>query len=190
MARSFGVDVSRMQGAVSRLNHFIQVARKADAMIIWTKGIIATDRSMPNYRLQWGEGKNIKVVRYDTEGIEFYSEITPPLSNEYVITKWDYDAFENTDLDLLLRCNSIRTLLLTGFATNVCVESTARHGFTKGYYVVLISDCTDAYTQHEYDATVFNIKTYFGKVSSSEKIIKVWESNVTKYLGVIENDQK
>jgi nicotinamidase-related amidase len=180
MAKDLGIDVSRMQNAVPRLNRFIHAARRVGIMIVWTKGIIVTDRSMPNYRLQWGEGSNIKVVRCGTDGVEFYSGMTQPLSTEYVITKWNYDAFENTDLDLLLRSNGIKTLLLTGFGTNVCVESTARHGFTRGYYIVLVSDCTDTITQQEYEATIFNIKNYFGIVASSEEIMKAWGLDVSQ----------
>ena len=69
----------------------------------------------------------------------------------------------------------IKTLLLTGFITNVCVETCARHAYIKGYYVVVVSDCTDAATEREYESTLFNIKTYFGKVVSSEEIKRTLE---------------
>ena len=67
-------------------------------------------------------------------------------------------------------------MLLTGFVANVCVETVARHGYIKGYYIVLVSDCTDASTQHEHESAVFNIKNYFGKVATSFEITKIWES--------------
>jgi hypothetical protein len=37
-----------------------------------------------------------------------------------------------------LRGLGIRTCVYAGFASNVCVESTARHGFVQGYYSVLL----------------------------------------------------
>ena len=46
----------------------------------------------------------------------------------------------------------------------------------KGYYIVLVSDCTESYTQQEYESTVFNIKNYFGKVVTSSELIKTWEA--------------
>ena len=67
-------------------------------------------------------------------------------------------------------------MLFTGFATNVCVETTARDGYIKGYYVVLVSDCTEAYTRQEYESAVFNIKTYFGKVATTNDVIRIWKS--------------
>lgn len=180
MAKDLEIDISRMQNTVPRLNLFIETARKLGIMIVWTKGIIDPGKSMHNLRILWGEESDIKVCKCGTDGVEFYSEITQPLPREHVIKKWGYDAFENTDLDLVLRCNGIKTLLLTGFGTNVCVESTARHGFTKGYYIVLVSDCTDTITKNEYKATLFNIKNYFGKVASSEEVIKAWRLNINQ----------
>ena len=113
----------------------------------------------------------IQLVNEQEDGSDWYSEVVKPKEDEYVITKYHYDAFEDTDLDLLLKGQGIRTLLFTGFTTNVCVESTARHGYIKGYYVVVASDCTETVTQNEYDASIVNINTYFGKTATSDEIM-------------------
>ncbi len=97
-----------------------------------------------------------------------------PRFDEPLITKWQYDAFEDTDLQLLLQSRGIKTLLMTGFTTNVCVETTARHGYIKGYYIVLVSDCTGAPTHAEYESGVFNIRTYFGQAVTSDELRSSW----------------
>jgi len=97
--------------------------------------------------------------------------VTRPLENEPVITKYHYDSFGDTDLDLLLRGRGIKTILFTGFLTNVCVETAVRHAYVKGYYNIVVTDCTDTGTQSEYDAGIYNIGTYFGKAASSEDIM-------------------
>ena len=99
----------------------------------------------------------------------------PPMDGEPVITKWNYDAFEDTDLHLFLRSKGIETLLMSGFASNICVETTARHGYIKGYYIVVVSDCTDAFTSDAYEATMSNIRSHFGKVATSEEIMSLWK---------------
>lgn len=178
-ARLMGWDVSRIQNAVPPLNLFIQKARQAGLMIIWTRSIVAADKARANSKarslVKDADARNIAFVREGSAGADWYSEITKPLSDEYIITKWHYDAFADTNLHLLLDSRGIRTLLLTGFVANVCVETAARHGYIKGYYIVLVSDCTDAPTQHEYESTVFNIKNYFGKVATSTEIVKIWK---------------
>jgi ureidoacrylate peracid hydrolase len=63
---------------------------------------------------------------------------------------------------------------MTGVATNVCVETTARQAFLRDYYVVFTSDCTAAFSQAQHDATLFNIDQFFGEVAASEDIMACW----------------
>ncbi len=175
-ARILGKDVSRIQGAVKRLNAFIQQARQVGLPVIWVREITANDKLRPNQKARHGERDGIVLAREGGDGINWYSEVIQPLPTERIVTKWHYDAFEDTDLDLLLSSKGITTLLFTGFVANVCVETSARHGYMKGYYIVLVSDCTESYTQQEYESTVFNIKNYFGKVVTSSELIKTWEA--------------
>ena len=53
-----------------------------------------------------------------------------PQAGDIVLPKPRYSGFFNTPLDSLLRCRGIRHLVFTGIATNVCVESTLRDGFS------------------------------------------------------------
>jgi nicotinamidase-related amidase len=176
-AGKLGLDLSRIQAAVPRLNKFVEECRKAGVMVVWIKEIYADKKMMPNVKAVWGIGGSTDnwIIKEGGPGIEWYKELTKPKSDEQIITKWNYDGFENTELDLLLRSNDIKTLLMTGFATNVCMETTARHGFVKGYYIVAVSDCTDSPSKHEYDAALFNIKVYFGKVATSDEIATHWK---------------
>jgi nicotinamidase-related amidase len=174
MAQRFGFDMKEIKEAVPRLNAFIETCRKADVPVIWVREIFADDKMHANQKALWGSGDEIWLIREDGKGIDWYEGMTNPKPGERVITKWQYDAFEDTDLHLLLQGRGIKTLLMTGFTTNVCVETTARHGYIKGYHIVLVSDCTSAPTQAEYDSGVFNIKTYFGKVATSEELAKSW----------------
>ena len=177
-ARLMGSDVTRIQAAIQPLNSFIKMAREAGLMIVWTRSLVDPDKARPSFKARGfmldAKVKDIEVVREGSDGAEWYSEVVKPLPDEYVITKYHYDAFEDTDLALLLGSQGIKTLLMTGFLANVCVETTARHGYIKGYYIVVVSDCTDTATEQEYDATLYNIKKFFGKVASSDEISKVW----------------
>jgi len=175
-----GKDISRMQGAVQRLNPFIQRARETGLKIVWTRSIAVPDKARPSYRardiVREAIAKGIAFVKEGSYGADWYSEIIKPLPDEYIITKCHYDAFEDTDLDLILSSGGIKTLLLTGFVANVCVETLARRGYIKGYYIVLVSDCTDSFTEREFRSTVYNIENYFGRVATSAEIMNIWES--------------
>ena len=171
-----GGDVSGIQAAVQRLNPFIQKAREIGMMVVWTRSVLAAGKIRPSHRFRRSSTGDIPIAREGSDGVNWYSGIVKPLPNEYIITKRHYDAFEDTELDLLLQSNGIKTLIFTGFTTNVCVETTARHGYIKGYWIILVSDCTDAPTQREYESAIFNIEKYFGKVATSSEIVETWET--------------
>ncbi len=75
-----------------------------------------------------------------------------PRPDEAIVTKHRYGAFEGTDLDLILRSRGIRSVIMTGVATNVCVETTARQAFLRDYYVVFTNDCSATFSQAQHDA--------------------------------------
>lgn len=53
-------------------------------------------------------------------------------------------GFQSTNLDFILRQNNIKNILLGGFLTNCCVESTMRSAYEKGYKVYTLQDCCAA----------------------------------------------
>ncbi len=57
-----------------------------------------------------------------------------------------FSAFVGTSLDIVLRTLGVRSLLVTGVATEVCVESTLRDGLSAEYAVSLVEDCAATYT--------------------------------------------
>ncbi len=177
--RLMGWDASRIQKAVVRLNDFIEKARERSLLIAWTQSFVDPARARPSYRARGfiteAKARGLDLVKEGLDGADWYEGVTKPLANEHVIKKYHYDAFADTDLDLVLRSKGIKTILLTGFIANVCVETTGRDGYIKGYYPILVTDCTEAATQEELDATIYNMKTFFGNVSSSQEILKMWK---------------
>ena len=97
-----------------------------------------------------------------------------PLPGEVIVNKHRYGAFEGTDLDLVLRSRGVRSVIMTGVATNVCVETTARQAFLRDYYVVFTSDCSATFSQAQHDAALYNIDQFFGEVATSEQIMACW----------------
>ena len=50
-------------------------------------------------------------------------------------------GFASTNLDFLLRQNGITNVVLAGFLTNCCVESSMRSAYERGYHVYTVKDC-------------------------------------------------
>ena len=59
------------------------------------------------------------------------------------------DTFATTNLDFVLRSRDSTTVVLGGFLTNCCVESTMRTAYERGYDVITLTDCTAATSADE-----------------------------------------
>ncbi len=67
-------------------------------------------------------------------GAEVVEELKPQ-PQDYVVRKRRYSAFYGTDLDLYLRENEVKVLVLTGLVTNICVMGTAADAASRGYKI-------------------------------------------------------
>lgn len=76
-------------------------------------------------------------------GAAIIPELTPR-AEEPIVTHARVSAFQGTELDLVLRARGITTVLVTGVATNVTVEGTARDAVGIGYRTVLVADACAA----------------------------------------------
>ena len=101
-----------------------------------------------------------------------------PQPQDIVIVKTRYSGFLGTTLDSQLRMRGIQYLFFTGIATNVCVESTLRHGYFLDYWPLLITDATmQAGPLALQEATLFNVENYFGWTLESKEFLAAVNSS-------------
>jgi nicotinamidase-related amidase len=86
------------------------------------------------------------------------------------------ERLRTTNLDLILRSTGISSLIMTGVASNNCVDCTARDGFMNDYYIVFVDDCTAATNAAIHAATLANIESLFGIVVQSEQVLREWRT--------------
>ena len=84
------------------------------------------------------------------------------------VVKRRYSGFFQSDLDLVLRDRGVSTLVLMGVLTNICVRATAHDAFFLGYDVVVPMDTVGSITSMEQHASLYDISTHFGWVTSSD----------------------
>ncbi|MFD8968942.1 cysteine hydrolase family protein [Streptomyces sp. NPDC059568] len=74
-----------------------------------------------------------------TEGRRVVPELAPA-ADETVVHKNSPDSFLDTDLDKVLKVLGITEVVVTGFATEICVDTMARQALSHGYDLVLVAD--------------------------------------------------
>lgn len=179
-----GFDVSEAQAMANRLPAILSAARSAGVLVVFVRNVYSTEH---NYylsdtwleqasRMREGSYTRRPVCQDGTWEGDFYGEVRPE-PGDPIVTKHRFNAFRNTDLDTILRAHGIRTIVMTGVATNVCVETTARDGFMRDFYVVFTDDGTAAYAEEDHQATLRNIDRFFGQVVQLADLQAIWMTN-------------
>ncbi|MEU7902486.1 isochorismatase family cysteine hydrolase [Actinoplanes sp. NPDC049118] len=89
-----------------------------------------------------------------TWGAAIVEDLTPAEDDILIEGKRGLDTFASTNLDFILRGRGIDTVILAGFLTNCCVESTMRSAYENGYRVITLTDCTAATSNEEHDNAI------------------------------------
>merc|ERR1712063_31457 len=100
----------------------------------------ARDAKRPIFHIRHDAGKGSP---YDIEApIGQIADCVAPQGNEPVITKKFPSSFEQTNLHELLQQQSIKNLIVVGFMSHMCINSTARAAFNLGYQVTVVANAT------------------------------------------------
>jgi ureidoacrylate peracid hydrolase len=150
-------------------------ARAAHVPVYWIAANYALDGLPAGMLAKFSErGPEAVCCAPGSWGAAFF-EVTP-LPGEPVVEKRCYSAFRGTDLDTRLRTAAIRTVVLAGVQTNICIESTLRDGCSLGFHVVVAADCVASHTPDLHDATLKNAQFVFGDVLSRREIAALWRA--------------
>lgn len=153
----------RAQKVVPRLRAFLKRARSNGLPVVYVCD--AHLPGDPELKL-WGE-HSMK----GSEGAKIVDELSPK-EGDLVFEKQCYDAFQNPTLDAELKRLGVDELIMTGVATNICVQNTAGDASFKGYQVTVVEDCTEAPSEEEHRQGLKYMKTMYGaKVVKSDEAL-------------------
>lgn len=169
-----GADVKAAQEKIPALVRLIAKARSARVPVIFVRAIYDPEFLSPPMR-ERNQRRAVEIPRCLTGswGAEFY--LVEPAPGEAVVIKHRYSAILNTGLDPLLKNLGVRSLLLTGVATDTCVESTGRDAYFIDYYVSIVSDCCGAASESDHAGALRRFDRDYGAVLTSDEVIGAWE---------------
>ena len=89
------------------------------------------------------------------------------------VEKGTYSGFYETALDQLLRRLNVGTVCITGLTTDICDTHTSAGAFFRGYNIVIIKDCVDAFTKEDHERALKNLESSYGaKLKDSKQVIE------------------
>ncbi|MCR6032833.1 isochorismatase family protein [Nocardioides sp. zg-579] len=94
-----------------------------------------------------------------------------PLPGEPVVDKGCVDPFVGTPLLQVLAAEGVGEVVLGGVATNLVVESAARHASDAGLQVTVVEDMCASFRPDFHEFSVANMLPLFGTVTSAEELL-------------------
>jgi len=90
---------------------------------------------------------------------------------DIIVTKRNWGAFHGTDLDVHLRRRGVTQVVLTGVATSIGVESTARAAYEHGYHVTLAIDAMTDLAAESHHHALTRIFPRLGETGTTAEIL-------------------
>ena len=107
-----------------------------------------------------------------TWGAAIVDALTPQPGDIVIEGKRGLDTFASTNLDFILRSKGIQTVVIGGFLTNCCVESTMRTAYERGYDVHTLTDCMAATSPEAHQAAVTFTFPMFSKPTTAAAFLE------------------
>ena len=179
---ALGNDVTPLQATIAPTKRVLEAARKKGMLVIHTREGHRPDLTdCPPTKLARGRGKTRigdagpmgRILVRGEIGHDIVPELVPA-PGEPVIDKPGKGAFYATDLELILHDRGIKTLIVCGVTTEVCVHTSVREANDRGYECVVLADCVGSYFPEFQKAALAMIKAQggiFGWVSDSRRAL-------------------
>lgn len=136
-----GAPIAQCQAVITPIAGLLAVTRAAAIPVIFTRFVYRADYAdggilVSELRPHLKERRSLVHGDWDAEIV---SELAPR-ADEFVVDKNRFSAFYSTNLETILRSLDIRTLIVCGVTTNMCVESTVRDAGQRDYRVYVVRD--------------------------------------------------
>jgi nicotinamidase-related amidase len=152
---------------------FVRALARTDATIISTPIILADDyRAMASPVGILNTMKEVGAFKEGSTGAENIPELGEFGDRVlYVGGKVGFNAFSNTTLGQVLNEHEIDNVLVCGMVTSLCIDSTGRAAYERGYDVTIVSDCTSARTDTEHQFFCENVFPLYGRAATSTELL-------------------
>ncbi|MBI4775565.1 MAG: cysteine hydrolase [Deltaproteobacteria bacterium] len=165
------------QGTISNAVKLAEGARNKGAMVVHAPFLFNEQ--------YFGDHKMVGIVkavadgnafREGTWGAEIIDELKPGKKDRVVTGKCTLCGFNNTDLEKTIKDARIKNVVIGGFLTNFCVESTARTAYDKGYSVTVIKNATAATSPEEQNYVEQKILPLLGQTLTVDEFLAQLEA--------------
>jgi ureidoacrylate peracid hydrolase len=178
MAPGQPAEIPAARDIVGNVNRISGVLRAGGGLVVYIQNTIdaAAKQAWSNwFDYMSGEGRAEAMDAAFAPGSYGHS-LWPELDvqpNDLKVKKNRFGAFVpgSSNLHSELQARNIDTLIVTGTATNVCCESTARDAMMMNYKVIFVADGTATHNDEEHNATLGIMLAMFADVMTTDEVV-------------------
>jgi ureidoacrylate peracid hydrolase len=126
---------------LDRINRLAAVCRTAGIPVIHTSHVLRPDGSNMGVLGEMLPPVKGGILNKGAESAALHKGLVVD-GRDILLEKPRFGAFHGTDLELILRSRDINTVIISGIATGVCCETTAREANVRDFHVFFLSDGT------------------------------------------------
>ena len=126
---------------LDRINRVAAACRAAGILVVHTLIVLRADGSNLGVLGEFDPVVKTGIINKGSPAAALHGKLVVD-PRDVLLDKPRFGAFHGTDLELILRARGIDTLIVTGIATNVCCETTAREAAVRDFRVLFLSDGT------------------------------------------------
>lgn len=160
-----------------RLRRFLADGRRAGVLRVFIRHVIPEERWTEVWQQQ--HSRFLKEALAPDSPLSAFERGFEPDTSDLVVVKQRYSGFVGTALAAQLRERDIRTVVLVGLTTDICVSSTARDAFHHEFHTVTLADCTAEETLARHESGLASLADCFGRVCTSEDVLTAWNTEAT-----------
>ncbi len=150
---------------IEKLKILIEQSRYAKIPIFYTRITPLNERfESPVRKLFYKSGFNPG---------EIYGEIKPK-DGDFVLNKNTASIFIGTNFEYMIRNAGITTIIFTGIATEIGIETSARHALNIGFLPVIVEDAVSSGDKEAHERSLMNMKKMMVVMKSTD-LIKYWK---------------
>jgi ureidoacrylate peracid hydrolase len=168
---------------LERINRVAAACRRAGILVIHTSNVFRADGSNLGVLAEFDPIVKTGILNKGSAAAALHQNLVVDI-RDILLDKPRFGAFHGTDLELILRSRGIDTLVITGIATNVCCETTAREAAVRDFRVLFLSDGTATFSIGDLSAAALQKATcatlgkVFAQVLTVDEIIAKIELGV------------
>jgi len=193
-----GYDINKYRSTVPAIKKIYQRTKELNIPVFFSQalreksGIDMLDKSHKILPLKRRERiRKLPICVRGTWDSELISDLKSQ-EDDHIVQKRRDSIFQDTEFELWLRALGIDTIMFSGIDTSICVESSLRDAFNRGWDVILISDATASLSDEAYKTTLTEVMENFGLVMDSDELFnnlkkignKLFSLDVNQFKGI------